>query len=144
MTTEPTTKPTNESEPEVETEGFVWITNRTTQPYVTIDSQQRLYISSPAKDLMGIPKGRYKFSLIAGYDFANHRIVLAKPEIVRVPNIEPYSFDKRSYSGVKGFVSRARLEEMLPIRFIYVGKDYSTYPSGSYAFQMEGREAEDK
>jgi hypothetical protein len=126
-----------------EATSFAWITNRTTQPYVTIDSQQRLYISSPAKELMGLPHGKVKFRLIAGYDFANHRIVLAKPEIVRVPNIEPFSFDKRSYSKVKNFVSRARIGDMLPVRFVYVGKDYSEYPSGSFAFQLEGYQAED-
>lgn len=121
---------------------FEWITNTSGDAYVTIDNQQRLYISRPAKDLMGLPDG--KFRLIAGYDFANHRIVLAKPEIVRVTDIKPFKFDKRAYSNAKHFVSRAALHGSLPTRFIYAGKDYSEYPEGSYAFVKEGHESEDK
>lgn len=120
---------------------FEWITNRSTTPYVTIDKQKRLYISKPAQELMSLPDG--KFQLIAGYDFANHRIVLAKPEIVRVPNVKPFKFDKRAYSNAKHFVERARLGDLLPVRFVYVGKDYSEYPDGSYAFIREGYEPVD-
>lgn len=121
---------------------FEWITNRSTTPYVTIDSQQRLYISKPVKDLLNLPDG--KFRLIVGYDFANNRIVLGKPEIVRVPNVRPFRFDKRSYSHAKHFVERANLRGKLPIRFTYVGRDFSEYPHGSFTFQMEGYDAEDR
>jgi hypothetical protein len=120
---------------------FEWIPNRSTTAYVTIDNQRRLYISKPAKELLNLPDG--KFRLIAGYDFANHRIVLAKPEIVRVPDVKPFKFDKRAYSNAKHFVERAKIGDELPTRFVYVGKDYSEYPEGSYAFVREGWESED-
>lgn len=116
-------------------EGFEWITNQSTTAYVTIDSQQRLYISKPTKELMNLPEGRFR--LIAGYDFANNRIVLARPEVVRVTNIKPFRFDKRGYSNAKHFVKRARLHDALPVRFFYEGKDYSEYPEGSFAFTMQ-------
>jgi hypothetical protein len=127
--------------PTLKPESFEWITNVTAHAYVTIDNQHRLYISRPAKDLMGLPDG--KFRLIAGYDFANHRIVLAKPEIVRVPDIVPFKFYDPGYSKAKHFVERANLHGSLPTRFIYAGKDYSEYPSGSYAFVREGHESTD-
>lgn len=121
---------------------FEWITNRSTHSYITIDVMQRLYISKSARKLMNLPHGQFR--LIAGYDFANDRIVLAKPEIVRVPNVEPFNFDKRSYSRVKHFVAKARLADMLPLRFVYKGLDYADYPEGAYAFELEGAVPADK
>lgn len=114
---------------------FEWITNKSTIAYVTIDKQRRLYISKSAKELMGLTDE--KFRLIAGYDFANNRVVLAKPEVVRVTNVKPFKFDKRGYSNAKYFVERANLSD-LPVRFLFKGKDYSEYPEGSYAFELEG------
>ncbi|PAE24049.1 hypothetical protein [Bacillus sp. 7894-2] len=114
---------------------FEWITNKSTIAYVTIDNQRRLYLSKPARELMGLPEGRVR--LIAGYDFVNDRVVLAKPEVVKVTNIKPFKFDKRGYSNAKHFVERANLSD-LPIRFLYEGRDYSEYPQGSYAFTLDG------
>lgn len=122
-------------------EKFEWITNKSTAAYVTIDNQQRLYIAKPTKELMNIDEG--KFRLIAGYDYANHRVVLAKPEVVRVPDVKPYKFDKRGYSNAKYFVERAGLTG-LPLRFVYKGKDYSEYPDGAYCFELEGSTPADK
>ncbi|WP_079516545.1 hypothetical protein [Rossellomorea marisflavi] len=133
--------PNNANTGEASRKQFEWITNNSGEAYVTIDNQQRLYISRPARDLMNLPTE--KFRLIAGYDFANHRIVLAKPEVVRVTEVKPFKFDKRAYSNAKHFVSRASLHDSLPTRFIYAGKDYSEYPEGSYAFVREGHESED-
>jgi len=120
---------------------FMWISNRSAEEYISIDKHQRLYISVAARKMLDLPDGEYR--LIAGYDFANHRIVLAKPEIVNVPNVEPYKFDKRNYAHVKNFVERANLKEHLPLRFYYSGKDYSEYPRGAYAFTLEDYNAED-
>ena len=121
---------------------LVWITNKSTIPYVTIDSNQRLYISSPARELLNVPNGQFR--LIAGYDVVNKRIVLAKPDVVRVPDVVPFNFDKRSYSYVKPFVEQAKLAGKLPVRFLYVGKDFGDYPQGTHAFQLEGYKAPDK
>lgn len=112
------------------------------EPYVTIDNQKRLYISRPTRDLMSLPPGHFR--LITGYDLVNKRIVLAKPEVVRVPDIKPFKFDKRSYTNAKPFVEQANLEGALPKRFIYSGRDYSAYPDGSYVFTMEGFESPDE
>lgn len=122
---------------------FKWISNIDELPYVTIDAHQRLYISKPARELINVQGGMH-FRLIAGYDFANHRIVIAKPDVVRVPDVIPFNFDKRSYSKVKSFVENARLGGHLPLRFVYAGKDYADYPKGTYAFERVGYEAPDK
>ncbi len=124
-----------------QSETFSWISNKSAVAYVTIDNLRRLYISKPTKELMGLPDG--KFRLIAGYDFANNRIVLAKPEVVRVSDVKPFNFDKRGYSNAKHFVERANLTT-LPIRFLYKGKDYSEYPDGAYCFELDGSTPEDR
>lgn len=113
---------------------FEWISNQSLTPYVTIDSYNRLYVSKPARELMGLPEGKVR--LIAGYDYANNRIVLAKPEIVKVTNIKPFNFDKRGYANARPFVERASLTDM-PIRFLFSGRDYSQYPEGSYVFSKD-------
>ena len=118
-----------------ETKNFEWLTNTSTVAYVTIDAHRRLYVSRPTKDLMGLPDS--SFRLIAGYDFVNDRIVLAKPEVVRVPDVKPYKFDKRGYSNAKHFIERAGLTT-LPVRFVYKGLAYADYPEGSYCFEKVG------
>lgn len=122
---------------------FEWISNDNPKhPYVTIDKQQRLYISAPARELIGLPKGR--FHLIAGYDSVNKRIVLAKPDIVRVTDVKPFKFDKRSYSNAKPFVEQAKLGGKLPVRFAYSGKEYAEFPDGSFVFTLEGIKSPDE
>lgn len=112
-----------------------WISNERppAHPYVSIDKQQRLYISAPARELLNVPNGQ--FHLIAGFDHVNKRIVLAKPEVVRVTDVKPFKFDKRPYSRAKTFVEQANIEAELPVRFTYVGRDYADY-KGSHAFEL--------
>lgn len=124
-------------------EGFQWVSNESSTPTITLDAHNRIYITKGARQLLDLPTGEY-FRLIAGVDLANKRIVIAKPEIVKVPNVEPFNFDKRAYSSAKTLVEKARLEKALPVRFLYVGKDYSDYPQGSYVFQLDNTIVEDK
>ncbi|MDQ0174402.1 hypothetical protein [Bacillus chungangensis] len=112
--------------------------------YISIDSYLRLYISSGACTVLNVPENG-EFRLVAGFDHANKRIVLAKPEIVRVPNVQPFKFDKRRYGHAKRIVAKAGFAEAdLPLRFAYVGIDYAEYPDGAFAFQLETHEAPDK
>lgn len=120
---------------------FKWITSRSATAYVSIDRQNRIYIARATRDMLDLPNG--EFYLLTGYDFANKRIVLAKPEIVRVPNVEPFKFDKRSYCRARYFVEQAQLEGELPVRFIYAGKDFSEFPRGAHIFTLEGHESDD-
>lgn len=114
---------------------FTWISNVSDKPYITIDSHERLYISSPARDLIGVKGGRH-FKLVAGYDFTSGRIILAKPENVGALNILPFNFDKRSYSRVKPFVEKAQIKDKLPTRYYYVGEKAGEYPKGTFAFEQ--------
>src|SRR5699024_6076384 len=99
---------------------FTWISNVSDKPYITIVSHELLYISSLARDIIGVKGGRH-FKLVAGYDFTNGRIILSKPEHVGALNILPFNFDKRSYSRVKPFVEKAQIKDKLPTRYYYVG-----------------------
>lgn len=111
--------------------------------YITIDSQQRLYLSAAACDLLNVPKAGH-FALIVGYDAVNRRIVVAKPDIVRVPDVRPFSFDGRRYGHARAFVKQVELTaDDLPQRYEYVGKDYGDAPRGSFAFQLADFDAPD-
>lgn len=125
-------------------EGFRWISNdgASGNAYITVDKQLRLYLSSGTRELLNLgPAGKKDgrpAKLIVGYDSVNKRIVVAKPEVVRVTDTKPFSFDKRSYGSARAFVRDAGIKENeLPVRFNYVGKEYGAYPAGSYAFERD-------
>lgn len=120
---------------------FEWISNISKEPYVSIDAMKRLYISKPARELADLPDG--EFSLMIGFDHANKRIVLGKPEHVKPANNRPFYFDRRSYSKVTRFVDVARINDILPVRFYYSGKDFSDLPRGTHVFTLVGYESED-
>lgn len=102
-------------------DSFVWITNRTEAPFITIDAHSRFYVSAPARKLLGLPNG--EFSLYLGFDYESKRIGIANPRKVRIPGMIPYTFDKRSYSKAKMFVKKTNIKDMLPVRFVYEGTD---------------------
>lgn len=122
-----------------------WISNqaemRNTNA-VSIDVYHRLNILKTPRKTLNIPDNEL-FQLIVGFDKVNKRIVLAKPDVVRVPNVRPYKFSRRATAKVSNFVKEAGLEDRLPVRFNYVGKDFSEYPQGAHAFQLEGFDAPD-
>lgn len=121
---------------------FTWISNEPARSaYVTVDKQLRLYLNAGARDVLGVS---VPCRLIAGYDYVNKRIVLAKPEVVRAANVKAYSFDQRAYAHARNFVRKIEVSNpALPIRFNYIGRDYSEYPDGSYAFEYEDYDAPD-
>jgi hypothetical protein len=121
-------------------EGFAWISYETEsdQPYITVDSQQRLYLSSGVCKLIG---AECPLRLYVGYDHANMRLVVAKPDVVKATDTRPFKFDKRRYGNAKPFIKTLGLDvSKLPMRFTYTGKDFSDagLPAGSFAFQLEG------
>ncbi|GGP13530.1 hypothetical protein [Oceanobacillus neutriphilus] len=123
-------------------ENITWISNEVSRgAFITVDKQKRLFVSTEARQLMNVPDGY--FELIIGYDAVNKRIVAAKPDVVRVPDVKPFKFDKRAYAKSLKFVQNTKLsEDDLPIRFNYIGKDYASY-KGAHAFQLEDYEAPD-
>lgn len=108
---------------------------------ITIDAQRRIYLSSEARKLLEVET---PYRLVFGYDTANKRLIVAKPEVVRVPDIKPFTFDKRHYAHAKKFVRELRLPDgALPAKFEYVGKDYAEYPEGALCFVLVGHDAPD-
>lgn len=121
-----------------ERQGFEWIPSKSEHPYVTIDRNNRLYISKPARELLKVPDG--SFYLQIGFDSGTRRIGLARP--YTSPDLPtPFKFDKRAYSKAKHFVERARLRDVLPCRFLYLGLgeevDADLYPPGVHIFELE-------
>lgn len=119
---------------------FAWISYETEadQPYITVDSQQRLYLSSGVCKLLGAD---CPMRLYVGYDHANMRLIVARPDIVRATDVKPFSFDKRRYGNAKPFIRTLGLNKSeLPLRFTYAGKDFSdaNLPEGSFAFGLAG------
>jgi len=123
-----------------EPSSFAWISYETEadQPYITVDSQQRLYLSSGVCKLIGAD---CPMRLYVGYDHANMRLVVAKPDVVKATDTKPFRFDKRRYGNAKPFIKTLGLNKSeLPLRFVYAGKDFSdpNLPEGSFAFTLEG------
>jgi hypothetical protein len=112
--------------------------------YLTIDRQQRLYVSSEACDVLGVSKdGRFSFNL--GHDPDKQRLLIAKPGVAGVPDVRPFRFDKRRYGHALAYVKRVpEMEpELLPVRFEYIGRENDEYPDGIFAFQLAGSTAPD-
>jgi hypothetical protein len=129
---------------ENKTSSIEWISSAPARSeYITVDRQQRIYLSSAACALLRVdPAGG--FALIFGYDAVNKRIIAAKPDVVRVPDVRPFGFTKQRYAHAKSFVRQANIDRAdLPIRFEFVGKDYGDAPAGSFVFELAGFDAPD-
>jgi hypothetical protein len=123
----------NKRDGSTQNDNFRWISAGRTGIFITLDRQQRLYLSSDARRETTITPGT---DIIVGYDKANQRLVLAKSEIVRVPNIRAFRLSDDSYIFARKIIHEIGVNPAdLPIRFEYVGKDFSEYDHGSYAFE---------
>lgn len=120
-----------------------WISAQSNSLYITLDSQDRMYISSGVRKLIGLPSG-VPFWLMVGYDSDNHRLVIAKPDAVKT-DAAPFKFDSRAYSrGAAKIVTDAiNVNNTPPLRFPMLGdgeaakQAYAAYPSGTYAFELK-------
>lgn len=128
---------------------FKWITSENPKEfaYIAVDTQLRLYFNAATRQLLGIkPIRESTVPVNIGYDFANKRLVVADPNIVRPVNVKPHRIDKRGYSSARPFIKAVGLHKQdLPLRYIYLGKDYGggMYPKGSFVFGVEGEVGED-
>lgn len=127
------------------TDTFKWISSdeSTGRPFITLDSQKRLNLNASACELIGVPKDG-DFRLMVGYDKVNKRIILAKPEVVRVTDIKPFKFDKRRYASGKPVLSATAITpDELPLRYYFRGRDYAVV-DGAFVFQLEDFTAPDE
>ncbi|PQB09112.1 hypothetical protein C5O26_23370 [Bacillus velezensis] len=119
-----------------------WISAQSNDAYITLDKQRRIYVSSGARKIIGLPD-KAPFYLTIGYDDESNRLVCAKPESVKA-DATPFKFDKRSYNKAASKVIKAAgfKDEDLPLRFQMIGEgeaakqSYMAYPSGVYAFDL--------
>lgn len=120
---------------------FKWIKPDTPTACITVDKLKRLYLSSEARKLLGVTA---PFKLFIGYDHVNKRIVLSKPDIVKLTEVKPFKFDTRGYAHARGFVNELRLpDDDYPLKFEFVGRDLSEYPAGVFCFQLDEFKAPD-
>ncbi len=113
-----------------QSESFRWITSDPVkEPFISVDVQRRLYFNAQARELIG------SNTVQIGYDFANKRIIVAAANVVRPANVKPHKIDQRGYTSARSFLSSVGLSEAdLPVRYEYVGKDYTV--DGAHAFQL--------
>ncbi|MCS1350371.1 hypothetical protein [Mechercharimyces sp. CAU 1602] len=110
--------------------------HRATDMFVTIDKQQRLSLNKLARvelSCVDIP-----ISLYIGYDPVNHRIALAKPDVVRLTDTRPYKIDQRGYTTVRKLVQRYKLPMNQSRRYFFDGKE-----NGALTFKLEDYDAPD-
>lgn len=108
------------------------------EPAITIDRQGRLYLNKALQRELGCENQAIKLYL--AYDPVNKRIGLAKPDVVRLTNHRPVSFDKsRSYAMVRSFLQRFQIPYDKSYRYIYDGKE-----NGWWTFRLEDYDAPDQ
>lgn len=119
----------------------IYSPSRTTEPYIAVDRQSRLRLSAALRELLGCTDRAIE--LYIAYDKVNKRIAIAKPDIVRLPNVRPLRFDAaRGYASGVGFLKKNRIPAEAH-RYIYVGKEQGGDFRGWYVFQLEGYGATD-
>jgi hypothetical protein len=114
---------------------------RLEQPYVTVDTQGRLYLNKYTQELFGCVN--MSCLLLVGYDPVNKRLALAKPDVVKVADTQPYKFSgKRSYASCKAFLEK---EGLMPkdkaVRYLFDGE---ATPKGTFIFRRENAIAADE
>lgn len=120
-----------------------WLSSHSRDAYITLDSQNRIYISAAARKAIGLPD-KTPFHLAIGYDADARRLVVARPEDVKTDGVDPFKFDSRSYSKAARAVLRgAGIEtDKRPLKFPLIGDGEASkqrglaYPSKTYAFDV--------
>lgn len=110
---------------------ITWISSSvTTDPFITVDNQRRIYFSSQA---IGLLDGTNE--VMIAYDHANKRLIIGDPRIVRPANVKPHRIDSRNYASARPLINSLGLSQNdLPLRYTYVGKDYTV--DGAHAFEL--------
>lgn len=105
-------------------------------PFVTVDKFGRICLSAKTREMLGC---RYvPTKLYVGYDKANKRIGLAKPEVVRLTDTTPMNFDIRGYGHAGAFLRKYQIPHDKTYRYVHVGKE-----GGALTFELDGYDAPD-
>lgn len=106
---------------------------------ITLDKNKRLTLSRAAQKFFGVEEPEKTLTVYLGYDSVNKRICFAKPEIVRLPGVQPVTFGRFKFISARRFVDRFKIDLTdAPLHYEYVGKD-----GDWYAFQLVGYKAPD-
>jgi hypothetical protein len=107
-------------------------------PAITVDKQARIRLNKPLRRELGC-EGR-SIKLYLAYDPVNKRIGLAKPDVVRLTDHRPVTFDgQRGYATVTGFLRKFQIPYDKTYRYTYDGKE----GDGWWTFRLEGYDAPD-
>jgi hypothetical protein len=113
--------------------------DRANTSFITVDRQGRLCLSAALRKELGNLNAAVP--LYASYDKVNKRIGLAKPDIVRLTNVKPFTFDKnRGYAMARNFLKAAAISYTEASRYLYDGVE----GDGWITFKLENYEAPDK
>jgi hypothetical protein len=93
---------------------------RTGDPYIATDKFGRFRMSSGLVELLSVDGQAIK--LYVGYDKANKRIALGKPDVVKPTDANPVNFDAgRHYGNARGFFEKHQLPRDFA-KYVYDGK----------------------
>lgn len=109
--------------------------------YVTIDRMGRLCLSTGLRRELGI---KLPVKLYVGYDKVNRRIGIAKPDVVRLVNVQPYSFDKRGCAIARRFVKDNGIDNSQARRYYYEGIEHGGENAGWMIFKQDGFSSPDQ
>jgi hypothetical protein len=105
--------------------------------FVTVDKYGRLCLSAKTRELLGVRNIPAK--LYVGYDSANKRIGLAKPDIVRMTDKNPLHFSAdKGYAAARGFLAQYKIPHDKSYRYNYVGQE-----NGAHVFELSTYNAPD-
>lgn len=106
---------------------------------VTVDRQGRLCLGATVRRELGLSMTQ-STQLYVSYDKVNKRIGIAKPDVIRLVDVVPFSFDgPRGYSMARNFLKANGISYEWASRYFYEGKE-----NGWYVFKLSGYVAPDQ
>jgi hypothetical protein len=106
------------------------------EAFLTSDKFGRVRMSAGLVAMLSCKDSAIK--LFVGYDAANKRIALGKPDVVKPSDAKPVSFDRgRHYANINAFMKKHQLP-LEAIKYVFDGK-----ADGWLLFKREGHTAPD-
>ena len=106
---------------------------------LTLDKSKRIYLSKPVQRFFGVEDKKKHLKCYLGYDSVNHRIAIAKTDVVKIPGKRPVVFGDFKFVSARRFIERFKIDiSKAPIHYQYVGQE-----GDWYCFQEVGYQAPD-